>query len=67
MPTKQLETLAKKAGKSLEETETCWNKAKKQANKIFKKQDNLYWGFIMSKTEECLGLKNKKSKSLESW
>ena len=42
MPTKQLEILAKKAGKSLKEAEACWNKAKKQANKIFKKEDNYY-------------------------
>lgn len=67
MPTKQLETLAKKAGKTTEEAEACWNRAKKQADKIFKKQDNSYWGFVMSKTEECLGLKEKKSKALEDW
>jgi len=67
MPNKQLEVLAKKAGKTITEAENCWEKAKKQADKIFKKQDNSYWAFVMSKTKECLNLNSVKTESLKNW
>lgn len=66
MPTKQLKVLAKEAGKSIEEAEQCWEKAKKQADKVYPKgeQDPQYYGFIVNKTKQCLGIKKA---SLENW
>lgn len=68
MPTKQLQTWAKEAGKTIEEAEVCWEKAKKQANKIYPKQenDNRYWRYVNTSTRKCLGLTSK-SNSLENW
>lgn len=68
MPTKQLKDLAKEAGKSIEEAEACWEKAKTQANKVYPKgeKDKNYWGFVVNKTKICLANKPKKH-SLENW
>lgn len=66
MPTEQLKDLAKDAGKSLKEAETCWDKAKNQANKVYPKgeDDPNYWGFVVNKTKKCL---NKEKVGLENW
>ena len=69
MPTKQLKTWAKKAGKTVEEAEGCWEKAVKQANKIYPKgeADHRYWGFVNNATRKCLGLLEDKSKKISDW
>jgi hypothetical protein len=59
MPTPLLKAYAKESGKTLEEAEKCWEKAKEIAdNTEFKdkKQDGSYWAFVNSETRKCLGL-----------
>lgn len=65
MPTKVLKDYAKEANKSIEEAEACWEKAKKQADKIYgkdgkTKHEGMYWGFVNKATRKCLGLSEKK-------
>ncbi len=57
MPTSLLKAYAKESGKSLDEAEKCWAKAKHQADAKFNgKKDGHYWAYTNASTRLCLGL-----------
>lgn len=59
MPAPLLKAYAKESGKSLEDAEECWDKAKRMAEGgPFKneKKDGHYWAFVNTETRKCLGL-----------
>lgn len=56
MPTQVLKNYAKKSKKSVEAAEKCWEKAKKQADKVFPKKDSHYWAFVNASTKKCMGI-----------
>lgn len=68
MPTTELKKLADEYGVSIKEAEECWNKAKSQANQVYKNDDKDpdYWGFVVNKTKLCLEKKTKKP-AIEDW
>jgi hypothetical protein len=61
MPNSLLKRFAEKSNKPISDVEDSWNKAKQQADEIFKDKpkDSHYWSFVNSKTQESLGLKKK--------
>jgi hypothetical protein len=61
MPNNLLKKFAKDSDKPISTVEDAWNKAKQQADEIFKDKprDSHYWSFVNSKTQESLGLKKK--------
>ena len=61
MPTKTLKAWAKEANKTIDEAEACWEKAKDQASKKFKKEDEHFWAYVNTTTRKCLGLKDTKN------
>lgn len=58
MPTKVLESYAKKSHKTIKQAEACWEKAKKAADKKFKTKGAQYWAYVNATTKQCLGLKD---------
>lgn len=62
MPSKVLEKYAKESGKSLKEVEEAWDKAKKEADKFHKEQDDQYWGYVNLRTRQIIGLESDKKK-----
>jgi len=60
MPTKQLEALAKQAGKTIKEAEECWSKAKERTSKKLQESDDEYWPRVVILTEMCLKTKGSK-------
>lgn len=56
MPSALLKTYAKRSGKTIEEAEACWERAKSQAEHVFKKNSDEYWAMVNKKTRECLGI-----------
>lgn len=62
MPTQQLKTWAKEAGKSLDQAEACWESAKKQAHHAYPdgESDPNFWPFVNKHTQICLKRKKKK-------
>ena len=70
MPSKVLESYAKKSGKSLQTVEKKWDECKVAADKKFKdkEKDGAYWGFVNNCTKNKLGLLDKAEESiLNKW
>ena len=60
MPAKQLENYAERSGKSLEEVEEIWDKAKERADQKFEdgEEDPGYWAYVTRITTSKLGIAN---------
>lgn len=69
MPTTQIKEWAKESGKSVKEVEEAWEKAKTEADRIYKDQggqsNKQYWGYTSLRTRVLIGLDNGKSKKKE--
>ena len=59
MPASTLKAFAKRVGKSIEEVEEAWHKAKKKAKdqKLSPKDGDKYWSYVMAITKRMLGIK----------
>jgi len=61
MPDQTLKSFAKRVGKSIEEVEDAWLKAKEIAKdeKLNPKDGEKYWSFVMGMTKKLLGVKQE--------
>ncbi len=60
MPTQQIKKWAKESGKSVDEVEAAWEKAKTEGDKFHKTRDDQYWGYVNLRTRSIIGLEDKK-------
>ncbi len=57
MPTPLLKKYAEESGKTMDEAEICWAKAKHEADSKFHgEHDGHYWAYVNTSTRMCLGL-----------
>ena len=58
MPSKYIQSIADRTGKSISSLENQWDKAKTEALKVYKSSDKKYWGLVTNKFKEKLGESN---------
>lgn len=59
MPSTVIRAYARESGKTIEQAEACWEKAKKKADAgLFKDKpkNGAYWGYVNNETRRCLNL-----------
>jgi hypothetical protein len=65
MPSAVIKAYARESGKTVEQAEACWEKAKKKADAgLFKDKpkNGAYWGYVNNETRRCLNLPVSSSK-----
>ena len=65
MPNKVLKSYSERSGRSMEEVEAAWEKAKEQADKKFppeERDSDEYWSYVNVTCMMMLGIKTPKKK-----
>jgi len=65
MPVPMLKTLSEKYNVSISDAEDCWELAKKEAKKKFKKENEDYWKYVTGITKKCI--QNKAKPKYKEW